>query len=304
MFRQDFTCPALLEDHLRFTRTGLSPALARLSSRFRLCRDDHWPGPRSLATTSGVSVDVLSSGYLDVSVPRVRLLNLCIQSRITLRWGFPIRKSTDQSLLAAPHGLSQRATSFIASQCQGIHQMPLKRLILSRTVTHAQGKPHDTRPTDPKSTFPSSGPHRTKPNQTVSRRPAQASRCPCDPARSHFALTFFTMSQDPGNPVVPTAQHQASTPTGADPVPASPIVFSTDHVQRPQAPGSRSAALAHSTSRRGVRSHSVPSPLRTMLRHRPPSPNNLATDVLAKDMVEADGIEPTTSCLQSTRSPN
>ncbi len=33
----------------------------------------HWPGPRSLATTNGVSVDVLSSGYLDVSVPRVRL---------------------------------------------------------------------------------------------------------------------------------------------------------------------------------------------------------------------------------------
>src|SRR5271155_6259117 len=33
----------------------------------------HWPGPRSLATTSGVSVDVLSSGYLDVSVPRVSL---------------------------------------------------------------------------------------------------------------------------------------------------------------------------------------------------------------------------------------
>ena len=44
--------------------------------------------------------------------------------------GFPIRKSTDQSLLAAPRGLSQRATSFIASWCQGIHQMPLKRLIL------------------------------------------------------------------------------------------------------------------------------------------------------------------------------
>ena len=32
----------------------------------------HWPGPVSLATTSGVSVDVLSYGYLDVSVPRVR----------------------------------------------------------------------------------------------------------------------------------------------------------------------------------------------------------------------------------------
>jgi hypothetical protein len=33
----------------------------------------HWPDPLSLATTSGVSVDVLSSRYLDVSVPWVRL---------------------------------------------------------------------------------------------------------------------------------------------------------------------------------------------------------------------------------------
>ena len=32
-------------------------------------------GPRSLAATRGVSVDVLSSGYLDVSVPRVRSYN-------------------------------------------------------------------------------------------------------------------------------------------------------------------------------------------------------------------------------------
>ena len=32
-----------------------------------------WPGPGSLATTTGVSVDVLSSRYLDVSVPWVRL---------------------------------------------------------------------------------------------------------------------------------------------------------------------------------------------------------------------------------------
>ena len=38
--------------------------------------------------------------------------------------GCPIRISTDQSLLAAPRGFSQRATSFIASWCQGIHRMP------------------------------------------------------------------------------------------------------------------------------------------------------------------------------------
>ena len=52
--------------------------------------------------------------------------------------GFPIRKSADQSLLTAPHGLSQRATSFIASRCQGIHQMPLLHLI--PTARPAQGR--------------------------------------------------------------------------------------------------------------------------------------------------------------------
>ncbi len=85
----------------------------------------HWPGPRSLATTNGVSVDVLSFGYLDVSVPRVRFLHLCIQCKMTLKVsGFPIRKSADQNLLTVPHSLSQRATSFIACACQGIRQMP------------------------------------------------------------------------------------------------------------------------------------------------------------------------------------
>jgi hypothetical protein len=36
----------------------------------------------------------------------------------------------DQSLFAAPHGLSQRITSFIASQRQGIHRIPLRHLIV------------------------------------------------------------------------------------------------------------------------------------------------------------------------------
>src|SRR4051812_44931111 len=45
--------------------------------------------------------------------------------------GCPIRRSRAQSLLAAPPSFSQRATSFIASWRQGIHQMPL----LSSTPT-------------------------------------------------------------------------------------------------------------------------------------------------------------------------
>ena len=51
-----------------FTRTGLSPTMARLSRRFRFSLIGRWPGPRSLVTTNGVSVDVLSSSYLDISV--------------------------------------------------------------------------------------------------------------------------------------------------------------------------------------------------------------------------------------------
>ena len=43
--------------------------------------------------------------------------------------GFPIRKFLDQSLFAAPQDLSQRTTSFIASQHQGIHRIPLIHLI-------------------------------------------------------------------------------------------------------------------------------------------------------------------------------
>ena len=35
-----------------------------------------WPPPRSLATTSGISVDVFSSPYLDVSVQAVPLIYL------------------------------------------------------------------------------------------------------------------------------------------------------------------------------------------------------------------------------------
>jgi hypothetical protein len=54
------------------TCTGLSPAKARLSRRFQLSAHEHWPGPRSLVTTNGISVDVFSSGYLDISVPQVR----------------------------------------------------------------------------------------------------------------------------------------------------------------------------------------------------------------------------------------
>src|SRR3954453_4570873 len=67
--------------------------------------------------------------------------NLCSSDirTLTSKVGFPIRKSADQSFLAAPHGLSQRSTSFIASQRQGIHRMPLRHLIALIINTHPLG---------------------------------------------------------------------------------------------------------------------------------------------------------------------
>ena len=63
MFRQDFSCPALLEDLRSFYPYGAVTRYGRPSRPFRFLSTGHWPGPRSLATTSGVSVDFLSSGY-------------------------------------------------------------------------------------------------------------------------------------------------------------------------------------------------------------------------------------------------
>jgi hypothetical protein len=37
--------------------------MAAFSKAFRFLNEDHWPSPLSLATTNGVSFDVLSYGY-------------------------------------------------------------------------------------------------------------------------------------------------------------------------------------------------------------------------------------------------
>ncbi len=48
--------------------------------------------------------------------------------RYSKRVGFPIRRSAGKRVFAPNRSLSQRTTSFIASDRQGIHQMPLKTL--------------------------------------------------------------------------------------------------------------------------------------------------------------------------------
>ena len=88
-FAQGFTCPALLRIPLSitvFARTGLSPSTAPLSRGLRFIAHRTswsynpaaaetaavWADPLSLATTHGITLVFFSSGYLDVSVHRVR----------------------------------------------------------------------------------------------------------------------------------------------------------------------------------------------------------------------------------------
>ena len=83
-----------------------------------------WPLPSSLATTKGIEFSFFSSGYLDVSLPRVpsyETMNSSHGDRALPRPGSPIRTSMDQCLLAAPHGFSQLIASFVGNQCPGIH---------------------------------------------------------------------------------------------------------------------------------------------------------------------------------------
>ncbi len=137
-------------------------------------------------------------------------------------WGFPIRKSSDQSVLATPRSLSQPATSFIASQCQGIRQTPLLCLISQLFVSET----------------------------TILRSSLRLVPCRGRPPHRN----------------------------GLDlPIPTT-------------LPRRQSAELDFQTSSSDKRCQ------RTIRRQ--------AARKLYAMMVEADGIEPTTSCLQSRRSPN
>ena len=72
----------------------------------------------SLAATQEIAFAFSSSRYLDVSVPWVCLPYPMYSDKdtIPLRMvGFPIRKSSDQSLLTAPRSISALVPSFIDS---------------------------------------------------------------------------------------------------------------------------------------------------------------------------------------------
>ena len=152
--------------------------------------------------------------------------------------GCPIRISTDQSLLAAPHGFSQRATSFIASWCQGIHRMPFLCSISTPGLTReppctetilrpgsptgldtapvARGRPHAGQILAHHSCKSSHTAHNSSvpfaSMPTIHARPASKEARPHD--RRH--ITDDTLFTTPLNPRHPTAGVQSPrTPEGA-----------------------------------------------------------------------------------------
>ena len=87
-----------------------------------------WATPLSLAATYGITFVFFSWGYLDVSVPPVRHIPLCIHDMLLehyLQWVSPFGNLRVKACLAAHRSLSQLTTSFIAFLCLGIHRTPL-----------------------------------------------------------------------------------------------------------------------------------------------------------------------------------
>ena len=138
-FPPDFSCPAVLWCQLAvfgFRVRVFHPLGRRFPTRFhyptsmlyagpqpRGACSSVWPLSLSLAATQEIDVSFFSSGYLDVSVPRVPFsgtMDSFQDDRTFLRPGFPIQISTDQCLLAAPRSFSQLATSFFGVWCLGI----------------------------------------------------------------------------------------------------------------------------------------------------------------------------------------
>ena len=195
----------------RSTRTGLSPALARLSRRFRFSTPSRWPGPRSLATTDGVSVDVLSSGYLDVSVRRVRLAALCVQAAMTLQgrvspFGNPRIKVRSQ--LPAAYRNVLRPSSPLSAKAFTRCPSALDRFPSCAGTSPAHDVSAASRPPSPQVSRP--------------RDPKVVRPAPAAPAASHVPFTMTNIPAGLAGPMAAAAQAAAAFVAFRHPSPAFP----------------------------------------------------------------------------------
>ena len=148
-FSQGFSCPAILRYQLRVRMIFAYVTITLYGLVFQRGSTNHRIGNSTVAgpTTPASPEGETGLGCCDFARHYFRNRGFFLFLQV-LRWftsqgslvrdygfitpyggftpvGFPIRKSPDQSLLAAPRGLSQLATSFFACFCQGIHHAPL-----------------------------------------------------------------------------------------------------------------------------------------------------------------------------------
>ena len=112
--------------------------------------------------------------------------------------GCPIRKSTDRSLFAAPRGLSQRTTSFIASCHQGIHQMPLSRLIA--LIINAHPSAEDAKQKPQWASFVLLPIQLTLTGGALTKRPDHSEKNPAS-VRLHPMANRLLLAQNQANPL-------------------------------------------------------------------------------------------------------
>ena len=197
----------------------------------------------------------------------------------------------DQRPLAAPHGFSQRATSFIASWHQGIHRMPFSHSRLH----YPEALPHP------------GAPHHTPPPQTSSRTPKAAMHSRLHTPRNipRHAPTPLTEDQNPDSERPPPPLN----PPKSQDEPSQAPSGQTRDPARPE---------AHQNLIHPDKEHATPYPQGSQPHSPRPDPGSpprhqTATATLssppasqtnpAPPTLEAIGLEPTTPCLQSRRSP-
>ena len=105
-----------------------------------------WPLPRSLATTYGISVDVFSSPYLDVSVqavPRVRLFDSTHATWILSMWVAPFGnlRVDGYLLLTAAYRSLSRPSSAPDAKAFPLRSFQLDLLVAKSIPLHSRRQP-------------------------------------------------------------------------------------------------------------------------------------------------------------------
>lgn len=219
--------------------------------------------------------------------------------------GFPIRKSTDQRVFAPPRSLSQRITSFIACACQGIHQLPLRHLIVLIANIHrairrivASAKPLRDQPKRNPQGIVATRSQRDRRHVTTlqvalhvttlrvaldvigTKRPASRDRFEGAVRQTHHMQGI----ERPLRQIMILAAHEVRTN----------LLFTMSNRTGGEPRARRKLFLRMTFSHHLHSTH----PRDPQDRREPRQSLQIA------QVVEPDGIEPTTSCLQSRRSPS